>query len=358
MTLTTTPSLAERIGTYERTRRRGVEFLLGRVGDDGAVSRGFPRVTFYRVPWALAVAGETAAAQRALGWIERHGLGAEGDLHGGVTWTAAANRAFNTYPETCLAYGAWLLRRFDLARRLMGWAGRFQDPETGGVWMDRERVGPDGPQLLFLTAQFGMSAVIVGDLARARKAGEWLARLWDAQPELPARLYTVWTRAGGLAMRWGPDEEPRHYVNESQEIRQFHYNGGIAAACLAHLAMATGEERWLDLARAFQRFSIESTPGQFQVKQVCKSAWGSGLITLAGGDEGYVDWLLRMGDWFTAEQEADGRWSNSRYLDPNPPIEHQIEATAEFVVHLDTIIAALAAIAAREPRATAATRSG
>jgi hypothetical protein len=58
-----------------------------------------------------------------------------------------------------------------------------------------------------------------------------------------------------------------------------------------------------------------------------------------------------MGDWFAAEQEADGRWSNTRYLDPDPPVQHQIELTAEFVVHLDTLVAALAAIAVR--RATA-----
>jgi len=44
---------------------------------------------------------------------------------------------------------------------------------------------------------------------------------------------------------------------------------------------------------------------------------------------------------------VDGRWSNTKQLDPNPPLAHQIEATAEFVVHLDTLIAALAAIASR-----------
>ena len=92
---------------------------------------------------------------------------------------------------------------------------------------------------------------------------------------------------------------------------------------------------------------MESTERQFEVRQVCKSAWGSGLITLATGDDSYLPWLIRMGDWFTEIQEADGRWSNSAYIEPDPPLAHQIEATAEFVVHLDTLIAALSAISAR-----------
>ncbi len=282
-----------------------------------------------------------------LTWIERTGLGADGEFHGGLELTPEANRTTNTYAETCLAYGAQLLRRFDLARRLMGWAARYQDAATGGVFMDRQRTGADGAQIVFLTAQYGMSAVITGRLDLALKVGEWFRNLWEAQPELPDRLYCVWTRGGGLATTVPPGEDARHYVNESQEVRQFHYNGGIAAAFLAHLVMATGDEAWLELARAYQRFSMESTPRQFETKQVCKSAWGSGLITLAAGDNAYRDWMIRMGDWFAAEQEADGHWNNSRYIDPDPPIHHQIEATAEFVVHLDTLVGALSAIAAR-----------
>jgi hypothetical protein len=347
MTAVADTPIAEKIATYEIARRRGVAFLLANIDADGAVTRGGGRVTFYRVPWALAVSGETEAAHRVLTWIERTGLGADGEFHGGLELTREANRTSNTYAETCLAYGAHLLRRFDLARRVMDWAERYQDGETGGVFMDRDRTGADGAQIVFLTAQYGMSAVMTGRPDLALKVGEWFRRLWEAQPELPERLYCVWTRGGGLATRVPAGEDARHYVNESQEVRQFHYNGGIAAALLAHLFMATGDEAWLDLARAYQRFSMESTPRQFETKQVCKSAWGSGLITLASGDDAYLDWMIRMGDWFAAEQEADGHWNNSRYIDPDPPIQHQIEATAEFVVHLDTLVGALSAVTVR-----------
>jgi hypothetical protein len=88
---------------------------------------------------------------------------------------------------------------------------------------------------------------------------------------------------------------------------------------------------------------MDSCPEQFETKQVCKSAWGSGLLYLATGDERYVPWITRMGAWFADGQEADGGWSNTKAIEAEPPLRHRLEITAEFVVHLDTVIAALSA---------------
>lgn len=340
--------LSEKLSQYEQTRRRAVSFLLSCVRADGSIADGErPRFGFYRVPWAFVVSGETGAAMRVQDWVERACLGPNGGIHGGVEWDPAANQTTNSYAETCIAYGAMLLRRFDIARKMMTFVRQFQDAETGGVFMTREETGAIGRQLLFPTCQFGMSAVISGDVESAIRVGEWLERLWNAQPDLPNRLFTIWSRQDGLAVNV-PDGEPQgHYINDARETWQYHYNGGIAAACLTHLFMATGEKRWITLARNFQRFSMQTTEGQFQTKQVCKSAWGAGLIAVATGDSSYLPWLIKMGDWFCGGQEPDGRWSNTAKLDPNPPLAHQIEITAEFVVHMDTLIGALSAISSR-----------
>jgi hypothetical protein len=340
MTATTVVS-NELLSRVQDSKRRGVEFLLDHIAGDGSVADATGgRVTWYRFPWALAVAGETAAAFSVLSWIERTGLGADGAFHGGLTRDPDANKTTNSYAETILAYGAVLLRRFDIARRAMGFAEQYHDPQSGGIFMTREHAAPDGPQLLFPTAQFGMSAVLTGRLDVARQTGEWFTRLWDAQPELPDRLYTVWMD-GVLLTERRDDIDSRHVVQEAQKPRQVFYNGGIAASFLTQLYMATGEQQWLDYARQYQQFSMDSCPEQFETKQVCKSAWGSGLLYLATGDKGYVPWIARMGEWFADGQEADGGWSNTKAIEADPPLRHRLEITAEFVVHLDTVIAAL-----------------
>ena len=342
--MTTTAMVSgDLLAQVRESKRRGVAFLLDHIASDGRVEDATGgRVTWYRFPWALAVAGETAVAFAVLSWIERVGFDASGAFHGGLEWDAAANRTVNTYPETIFAYGAVLLRRFDIARRAMDFSSQFQDPQSGGIFMTREQVSTGDPQLLFPTAQFGMSAVISGRIETARRTGEWFVRLWDAQPELPDRLFTIWTGAGLLTEAPG-DIDRRHVVQEAQQPLQLFYNGGIAASFLTQLFLATGEDCWLDYARRYQQFSIDSCPAQFETKQVCKSAWGAGLLYLATGEETYVSWIARMGEWFANEQEADGGWSNTKALEPDPPLRHRLEITAEFVVHLDTVIGALSA---------------
>lgn len=334
--------VAEAILRAADARLAGVDFLLRSIAPDGSVARTDPRITWYRVPWALAVCGETAAGQRVLDWIDRECLSASGSFHGGIDLDPVRNHTSNTYPETCLAYGAMLLRRFDLARRVMSAARNGFDPDTGGVYMDRRFQQPDAGQLLFLTSQYGMSAAITGNVEDARLVGSWLERLWCAQPDLPDRLYTIWIPASGLLTGVPEGENPRHVVNIAGAEQQFHYNGGIAAAALVHIWMVTGERRWLDLARQYQRFSIDSTPLQFNTRQVCKSAWGAGLLTLAARTDAYRDWLIKMVHWFADLQEGGGNWVNTPVLDPDPTESRLVEVTAEFVVHLDTAIAALA----------------
>jgi Aminotransferase class I and II len=203
-----------------------------------------------------------------------------------------------------------------------------------------------GPQLLYVTAQFGMSALVTGHTDVALAAGAWLHRLWLAQPDLPHVLYTVWTRSEGLVTRVPANADARHYVNDSREVRQFHYNGGIAAAFLARLHMQTGAAEWLSLARGYQRFSMDATPEQFATKQVSKSAWGGALLATITGDNEYWAWTIRLGDWFVSEQLADGSWVNTPYLCPNPSHGQRIEITAEFALQLDTILGALGAYTA------------
>lgn len=344
MTATTESSLSGAIERATSARRRGADFLLASIGPDGSLERTDARITWYRVPWALAVCGETEAAHRVLGWVDRECLAEVGTFHGGIELDPGLNHTSNTYAETCLAYGAVLLRRIDIARRCMDAARNGFDATTGGVYMDRRFQGELDGQLLFLTSQYGMSAVLTGRVDDARRVGQWLENLWNAQPELPEKLYTVWTRSGGLARSVPEGEDSRHYIQLSGEQAQLHYNGGIAAAALVHIGMATGESRWYELAKHYQQFSIDSTPLQFNTRQVCKSAWGSGLITLATGTDAYRDWLIKMVNWFADLQEENGSWRNTPALDPEPSPSRRVEVTAEFVVHLDTALAALASL--------------
>ena len=173
-------TVAEVRARAEHARRRGVEFLLEHIGSDGSVADATGgRVTWYRFPWALEVSGETAAAAAVLGWIERTGLGTDGQFHGGITWDSGANRTTNTYPETILAYGAWLMRRVAL-------------PSSG--------LYPVAVLALTVLAYAGMAAVHASGFAAV-----YTAALVLGNSELPHRQVT---RSFSEGVAWLPSALP------------------------------------------------------------------------------------------------------------------------------------------------------
>jgi hypothetical protein len=284
--------------------------------------------------------GEIEAASRVLDWIYHHMFTPEGAIEG-VSPQGGFESRYGSYPIACILVGATLLRRFDVicpgTRHLLAW----QDPDSGGFFNDRRDFTASGEQELFPTAQGGMTLLLVGQIEAAERAGYWFKRLWELQPDVAHRLYHVFNPATGLIMDYEPDQEAL-YVTKKDEPWQHHYNGGIAAAFLTKLHMATGEREWLDLARAYQAFSMTTDECQFQSMQVCKSGWGAGLLYLVTREARYRDWTVRLGDWFLEHQLQDGHWENTKFWVPNPTVADNIEATAEFVMHLANIVAYLA----------------
>ena len=329
-----------RLEAYSRACRDGTDWMLGHFNPDGSVGPVEERIFYYRVPWALALMGEVSAAHRLLGWIDDNMLTPNGRLEG-ISTQGPENPRYGSYPLACVIYGSVLLGRIDLVRRGCQELLTWQDPETGGMYATRADRSDDAEQELFPTAQAGMCLALAGRIEPAVKAGEWFQRLWELQPEPKHRLYAVYSRSQGLVREYPQDQEA-FYVTKKDDPWQHHFNGGIAAAFLSHLYMATGSTRWLDLAREYQRFSMTTEDCHWESKQICKSGWGSGLLYLTPREPQYRNWTVRLGDWFVEHQLPDGHWENTKFWSPQPTLGDNILITAEFVQHLCNIRAYLA----------------
>ncbi len=332
--------MEEKLKIYRQACHKGTEWLLKLARQDGAVGPVQERLYYYRVPWTFALMGEQTAASRQLDWIRRHMLSPQGAFEGVSPQGVFAQR-YGSYPLTCMLVGAVLMQRFDLVypggRHLLSW----QDGESGGFYNNRLDDPATGEQELFPAAQGGMTLLLLGQLQAAERAGAWLQRLWDLQPDVEHKLYHVYSPAKGLVTDYAPQDEAL-YLTRKDQPWQHHFNGGIAAAFLTKLHMATGAQKWLELARQYQAFSMTTDACQFQSMQTCKSGWGSGLLYVAARQEDHREWTVRMGDWFVEHQFDDGHWENTKYWTPNPTLADQIEITAEFVMHLAHIVTYLA----------------
>lgn len=331
-----TDDLEPKLELYRRACRQGTDWLLDFLNSDGSIGPVAERLFYYRVPWTFVLAGELTASGRLLDWIHGHMFSPEGAFEG-VSPQGVFEHRYGAYPLACLLVGATFLQRLDLVYQgtgaLLGW----QDPISGGFYNNRDRRTDDGEQELFPTCQAGMTLLLAGHLGAAKKAGKWVRRLWDLQPDIEHELFHVYSPARGLIVECPADQEAL-YVTKKDSPWQHHFNGGIAAAFLTQLSMATGESEWLGLAKEYQEFSMSTDPCQFESMQTCKSGWGSGLLYRETREQSYRDWTVRLGDWFVEHQWKDGHWENTKHWTPCPTVADNIEITAEFVMHLLNII--------------------
>lgn len=346
VTVTSQTDNAKSDSTLAKARHsinRGTEWIVDRIGPDG--NPGANHGHYYRVPWALAITGHRIPAAAVLSWVEREALDGDGDLKEGAPRAAFASK-WSSYPLANLATGAWHLERYDTARSITRRLHDFQHPDTGGAFAGHPQHRIDQRQDLFPTAQLGMTGLTTGHMDLAHGAYQWLRLIYDAQPELPSRLYTATNGADLIVDTQGDEDLEWQVVTDFNKPRQAFYNPGIAAAFLGRYYMATGDRGALRLARSFLDLTISGSDLQFDHTdsvQVCKFAWGSSILLEATGEAQYLEHALRMAEWFCEAQREDGSWNNSPFLmeRAEDPDSVRVELTAEFVQHLVTIVTAV-----------------
>ena len=326
---------------YVAARRKGVEFLLRTLGEDGSLPPlANENLYYFRLPWTLAVTGETAAASRVLDWIKRNQFTSDGRMEG-VTPIGTRAQDFYTYTTAILMLGAHLRQRYDMSSRGHRFLLSRQTSESGGVYSSAEPITPASEEDIMSTAQAGLTCVLMGDLETAQRAARWFERMWKAQPQPRERLYLRYSSAAGLVTAFPPDRAFFYVVESQKGHEQAYFMPGITAAFLGRLYMATGAEQWLRLAQEYQAFSMNTTERQFDWGRACKSGWGSAVLYEATGDLVYYEWTRRFGDWYVELQLPEGDWRSSKLTSHTRAMPDRIATVAEFTMHLDTIIHAV-----------------
>lgn len=315
--------------------RLATDWVLAQQGSSGVI--GDPRLGFkyYRGPWALALMGEVGPALHLCQWI-RENLLRDGRLD-------REARLLNdgwAYRDSVLMVGAHMLQQYDLSLGLVHSLISWQDPNSGGFANDLEDDGSPSDEMdIPYTAGPGFALLATGRLEEARKVASFLESVYRAQDDLPDSFYCFWSRADQRPIVASDPRFEERFVVESQVDRMQRWTiGGIAAGFLGRLHLADPRPEYLDLAREYQAFSMESTDAQFKYPSVCKSSWGASLLYQITGEDTYREWLHRMASWYLEGQEPEGWW--------HPWIEETsadvIEITLEFIMHLQVLAGALA----------------
>lgn len=327
-------SIEGKLDSYRRARRKGVEYLLSHLNADGSIGPAERGFCYYRTPWALATAGETEAAASLCAWIRENQFGPNGDFVG-VSPRPLVDHYL--YANALLVIGAHTLRQYDLSHRGMRHLLSLRDPLSGAFYNHGGPSGHSDKEDIPFNCGVALACLMVGEVEAAERVAIWLQRMWTLQPEVPQRLYFVYSAETQDLVTEYPSDQAKQYVLEAQKPRQRFTVGGIAAAFLARLYMARPHPEYLALARQYQGFAMGQTERQFEVAQVCKVGWGAALLYQITHEALHREWAIRVGDYFVRTQFDDGHWINN---DPLPDLP-EVEIVSEFLVYLDVIISAL-----------------
>ena len=316
---------------FRQARDRGGRYLLDQVGEDGGFGDPELGVTeYYKVPAALLVCGFSSAANSLLRWIRRHGFLPNGDF--GPRPASALNSYYYTYHNAWVIKAAHRLGAFDLAQRGMDFLLGFHDPAGGGFYSHPTERNPATEQDLWVVSGCGWCALYTGRLDVARGVGGWMRRMMDDQPNYPEELWTVYSRSRGLITDV-IDDDFRYVLTGDESRDQSFYHPGIAAGFLCSLYMATGEGKWLELAREYMRFCEHVGDYHFQLLRAGKVGWAAAMLHTLTGDEKFREIAVRVGDNLVDAQMEDGAWAWPEMGLTGP---HN-DITAEMVVWLDEI---------------------
>jgi len=331
-----------RLASYMEARRRGTEWLLALQNPDGSLGNPAEGYKYYRAMWTFAATGEVQAGHAVAGWIRENLLVRASAADDGLARIDGPLRVWRDgwgYRDSALIIGGQMLHQYDLGVGLLPALVADLDPVSGSVandHLDDGSLSDEGD--IPYTCGVGFAALACGDIASARRVAGFLQRIYDAQTELPDSFYCFWSRSRQAPIwRTDPDFQLRMVVDNAVDRSQRWTIGGISAGFLCRLWLADPRPEYLELARRYMAFSMAATEAQFKYPAVCKSSWGSSLMYQVTGEQQYLDWTLRMGDWYVETQEPDGHW--------HPLAEKTqadvVEVTLEFVMHLDTLIGAL-----------------
>lgn len=322
--------------------RRGMTWILAQQRADGAFCASEDGIgSYYKVPCALALAGEWITAHRLLTWSATHHLTPEGDFRAPERKAhEPIHDAWPVYANAWLIQGAQQVGRWDLAQKGMAYLARWQAPQGGYYALDGDRKFLEPVNV----AWGGLAALTTGYLTEARLAGDRLVHMVALQPDL-TRFYYRMDDSGNLMTTVPAGTELAYYV-DARKTKQIYYNPGIALIFLCRLYGATAIERYLQAAKVILAFTNRCAADVYRFPPSGKLGLGCALLYGLSGDTQARQAALKVGAYLVETQGSDGVWrlpNEEPYasLKNRESFDVLLDITAEFTTFLFEMAALL-----------------
>lgn len=298
-----------RLKTYDDAIARFRQWLSHQAGPDGSLQFTNPScVPFTPLGLFAQAVGDTELLARTLRTIENRCHRDEAAFLHPAAGTLIPYRA--AWMMMAAQYGEQL----HLATWLERWLMRFQHPGTGGLFgTEAEREAGAGEICFDSTTNACAAMCLSGNITEAVRMGVFLQRLVELQPEPERRLVCGWHSGRGLLVEFEA-KDPRGYVIDYAQPKQFLYKIGLLVRAFALLAGRTGQTHYLELAETIHRRAINNSPDVWTNTLAHKLGWSAHTLGLITGKAEYTEDACRMADHLVTLQQPDGGYTYPEFL--------------------------------------------
>jgi hypothetical protein len=277
----------------------------------------------YKAPYLYAAVGQPVLARRYASLFRHRYLQPDGDFRTrrdfkgwGHLPCSPANRYI--YSNGWLVAGFQKMGAYGLAREGLDFIRRFQTAEGGFCSrydLETSAVVPDF-QDTSSTSSAGLALLACGAIEEATRAGEFVLRVLDAQPQPGRFFFSSWLAGRGLMTDVFGEEDQNALRGRKQfclsaegDARQeLVWLIGKPMKFLAKLYDATRDRRYLAGAGALFDFFHKLDEGRWENYANCKTMWGGAELYRHTGDARYRETATRILEWMCDSQRPWGGW--------------------------------------------------
>lgn len=312
----------------EETIGRGLRWLQEHAEDINGIE---DLSAHYKAPYLYAALGQPVQARRYADMMQVRYQQSDGDFRTQPTvkgWEHLPASPANRY----LYSNGWIivaLRKlgfYQAAARGIAFVQGLQVPGLGGFYSRYDAIA-GAPDTRYTdtssTSSAGLALLACGYTAEAIRAGDFILRLLDAQPEYDRNFYCSWEIGSGLMTDiWGDDDPNaiwgrKQYClsTETDPRQEMTWLIGKPMKFLATLYDQTGEKKYLDGAVSLFDFFHRLGEERWHNYASCKVMWAGAQLYRLTGRQRYADTAERILDWFCESQYPSGLWVHGLLYD-------------------------------------------
>ena len=255
------------------------------------------------------------------------------------------------YPNGWLITGMQRLGAYEIVRKGLEFALQFQDPAHGGFYnaFDAETETIDKTLLdSSSTSSIGIACLAAGRMAEARRAGDFILRLLELQPEPERYFFSCMKRDGTLHTdvfteedAWAPEGRKQKCLSaEADGAAELTWLIGKPTKFLTRLYTATGDASYLEGARAAFDFFHRLHENAWTNYASCKTMWAGAELFRITGEQAFADTATRILDYYCETQTPSGTWVHSLWYEDasSQTLEWSADMTFEYVGEISDVI--------------------